>query len=328
MGRGYEQKGAALNAQARLGAFVLVALLLLGLVSSRIGGFVLFKQQHNIVETEFDDLMGLEPQSDVRMAGVKVGTIQEIRLDNGRALVRIALLPGIRLPASTRASIVSRGMVGEKYLSLHAKPGDTNWLPDGARIPSEPGGDINTLIEQMGSVIGDIRTISDALKQMLGNGEGQDSLRALVKKTNETISEISQMLHENRKDLHDTIHNLSKVSVDLSKDLPASIHELSEATKQLPAAIRSSKKFFSEGTTTVNHADAILVDNRENLYRMLFELRRASENLEALSDDLRRNPWKLVNKEPEVPPSPRAKQEQMEEMLLTTGQMGVAPAHQ
>jgi virulence factor Mce-like protein len=315
-----------LNAQARLGAFVLVALILLGLMSSRIGGFVWFKQQHNIVETEFNDLMGLEPQSDVRMAGVKVGSIQEIKLDKGRALVRIALLPGIRLPASTQASIVSRGMVGEKYLSLHSTPGDTRWLPDGARIPSVPGGDINTLIGQMGSVIADIRTISDALKQMLANGDSKDSLRALISKTNTTVAEISQMVHENRKDLHATIHNLSKVSADLKKDLPASIHELSEATKQLPAAIRSSKQFFSEGTTTVNHADAILVDNRENLYRMLFELRKSSENLEALSDDLRRNPWKLLNKGPEVPPGPRARQEKMEEMLLTTGQMGVSPA--
>ncbi|HXH65365.1 MAG TPA: MlaD family protein [Mariprofundaceae bacterium] len=316
-----------MNAQARLGAFVLVALILLGLITSRIGGFVWFKQQHNIVEAEFNDLMGLDPQSDVRMAGVKVGTIQEIRLEGGRALVRIALLPGIRLPASTKASIVSRGMVGEKYLALHATPGDTQWLPDGARIPSEPGGDINTLITQMGSVIGDIRTISDALKQMLANGEGQDSLRALIRKTNETIGEIAQMVHENRQDLHDTIHNLSRVSADLSKDLPASIHQLNEAAKQLPAAIQSGQKFFTAGKTTVDHADAILVDNRENLYRLLFELRKSSENLEALSDDLRRNPWKLINKQPEVPPSPRAKQEQMEEMLLTTGQMGVTPAH-
>jgi phospholipid/cholesterol/gamma-HCH transport system substrate-binding protein len=315
------------NAQARLGAFVLVALILLGLMTSRIGGFVLFKQQHHIVETEFDDLMGLEPQSVVRMAGVKVGTIQEIKLDNGRALVRIALLPGIRLPASTKASIVSRGMVGEKYLSLHATPGDHHWLPDGARIPSVPSGDINTLVTQMGSVITDIRSISGALKQILASGESRDSLRALIRKTNATVSEISQMVHENRKDLHTTIHNLSKVSTDLRKQLPASIHELTEATKQLPAAIRSGHEFFSKGRTTIDHADAILVDNRENLYRMLYELRKSSENLEALSDDLRRNPWKLVNKEPEVPPGPRASQEKMEQMLLTTGQMGVSPAH-
>ena len=315
-----------MNAQARLGAFVLVALILLGLVTSRIGGFVLFKQQNHIVETEFDDLMGLEPQSDVRMAGVKVGTVQEIKLDKGRALVRIALLPGVRLPASTRASIVGRGMVGEKYLSLHAKPGDTHWLPDGARIPSEPGGDINTLIAQMGGVIGDIRSISGALKQMLSNGKSKDSLRGLIAHTNETVNAFLQMARENRHDLHATIHNLSQLSATLNHDLPKAVDRLTEASKQLPTAIRSGQAFFSEGKATMGHADAILTDNRENLYRMLFELRKASENLESLSDNLRRNPWKLLTKEPEVPPSPQARQQMMEQMLLTTGQMVVAPA--
>ena len=315
-----------MNAQARLGAFVLIALILLGLVTSRLGGFVLFKQQHHIVETEFNDLMGLEPQSDVRMAGVKVGTVQEIKLDKGRALVRIALLPGVRLPASTTASIVGRGMVGEKYLSLHAKPGDTQMLPDGARIPSEPGGDINTLITQMGGVIGNIRSISLDLKQMLANGKQKDSLRGLIAHTNETVDEFLQMARENRRDLHATIHNLSRLSSTLNRDLPKAVARFDAATKQLPAAIRSSQAFFSEGKATMNHADALLVDNRENLYRMLFMLRKASENLETLSDNLRRNPWKLLTKQPEVPPSPQAKQQLMEQMLLTTGQMGVAPA--
>ncbi len=315
-----------MNAQARLGAFVLVALILLGLVSSRIGGFVLFKQKHNIVETEFNDLMGLEPQSSVRMAGVKVGTIQSISLDKGRALVRIALLPGIQLPASTKATIVGRGMVGEKYLSLHATPGDTSVLPDGALIPSVPGGDINTLIEQMSRIMGNIGSISESLKRILANNKGSDSLQGLIGKTNDTIGEISKMVKENRRDVHNTIHNLDLVTAELNKELPISIRRLNEATKQLPKAIESGRSFFSEGKATMDHADAILVDNRENLYRMLFELRKASENLETLSDDLRRNPWKLLNKGPEVPPSPRARQENLEQMLLTTGQMGVAPA--
>lgn len=303
-----------MNAQARLGVFVLVALILLGLVSSRIGGFVLFQQKHNIVETKFNDLMGLEPQSDVRMAGVKVGTIQSISLDKGRALVRIALLPGIQLPASTKATIVGRGMVGEKYLSLHATPGDTSVLPDGALISSVPGGDINTLIEQMSRIMGNIGSISKSLNRILANNNTSDSLQGLIGKTNDAVSEISKMVNENQRDVRNTIHNLNLVTAELSK--------------QLPKAIESGHKFFSEGKTTVDHADAILVDNRENLYRMLFELRKASENLEALSDNLRRNPWKLLSKEPEVPPSPRARQENMEQMLLTTGQMGVAPARQ
>ncbi|MDQ6987347.1 MAG: MCE family protein, partial [Mariprofundaceae bacterium] len=65
---------------------------------------------------------------------------------------------------------------------------------------------------------------------------------------------------------------------------------------------------------------------RENIYRMIFEMRKAAENLDALSDDLRRNPWKLTNKTREVRPSPRARQEKMEELMLSTGRMGLAPS--
>ena len=74
------------------------------------------------------------------------------------------------------------------------------------------------------------------------------------------------------------------------------------------------------------NANASVVDNRENLYRMLFELRKASENLEAFSSDLKRNPWKLMKEKPEVPLSKKEKREKMEELLLTTGSMGKTPA--
>jgi len=90
--------------------------------------------------------------------------------------------------------------------------------------------------------------------------------------------------------------------------------------------VEASEDFFSEGKKSFRNFNDILTDNRENLYRMIFEFRRTAENLDALSDDLRRNPWKLMNKQPEVPPSPRVKQEKMEEMMLSTGLMGLAPA--
>jgi hypothetical protein len=58
----------------------------------------------------------------------------------------------------------------------------------------------------------------------------------------------------------------------------------------------------------------------------LFELRKASENFEAFSDDIRRNPWKLMKEKPEVRANKRAEREKMEELILSTGRMGLAPA--
>ena len=316
-----------MNAQARLGAFVLLALMLLMFATSRIGDVVWFKQETHIVETEFDDLLGLDVQSPVRMAGVKVGMVQEILLRNGRAVVRIALEPGVKLPASTRASIVGRGLVGEKNLALKARPGDTELLPDGAMIPSDSSGDINTFIAKASGITEDLRKLSSSLESSIEGGENDASLRAIIAETHQAVSQLSTLMQENRQDLRDTVKNLKEISDHMQKVLPGALQDIADAGKQLPEAVASGKAFFRQGQQSLEHVDAVLLDNRENLYRMMFELRKASENLEAFSDDLRRNPWKVMAEKPEVKASPQARQEKMEEMLLTTGQMGVEPAH-
>ncbi len=308
-----------MNQQARLGAFVLIALVLFGFATTRIGDMVWIKEDVNVVETEFDDLMGLDIQSPVRMAGVKVGIVQEILLRNNRAVVRVALNPGIRLPASTYATIVGRGLVGEKNLALIAKPGDTDWLPEGAVIPSEPAGDINTFMAQASGITEDIRKLSSLLTEMFSGENQTGSLKNLLAKTNQAVEELSAMIKENRADLHTTIHNLSETSEVLNKELPSTLKALSKVSKDLPSTVAVGKDFFE-------NSNAAIIDNRENLYRMIFELRKAAENLEALSDDLKRNPWKLMNEKPEVPPSKRDREAKMEELLLTTGKMGASSA--
>lgn len=308
-----------MNQQARLGAFVLIALILFGFATTRVGDIIWTKQETNIVETEFDDLMGLDIQSPVRMAGVKVGIVQEILLRNNRAVVRVALNPGIRLPSSTYATIVGRGLVGEKNLALVAKPGDTDWLPEGAVIPSQPAGDINTFMAQASGITEDIRKLSTLLTEMFSGEDDAGSLKSLLAKTNNTVEELAAIIRENHADLNSTIKNLNSTSQTLNRELPSILKELSKVSGQLPSTVSAGKEFFENSNATI-------VDNRENLYRMLFELRKAAENLEVLSDDLKRNPWKLMTEKPEVPPSKRDREAKMEELLMTTGKMGPTSA--
>lgn len=72
------------------------------------------------VTARFLSIGGLEVGSDVRISGVKVGTVVERRLDMTafEAVVTLALAPGVRLPADTTAIITSDGLIGGKYLRL------------------------------------------------------------------------------------------------------------------------------------------------------------------------------------------------------------------
>lgn len=269
-----------MNAQARLGAFVIVALIAFAMVSGKIGNVVWFKQEAHLVETEFADLLGLEVQSQVRMAGVRIGKVQEIVLKGNRALVRVALHPGVQLPGSTRAAIVTRGLVGEKYLSFYAQDGDETRLAEGARIPSDERGDINAFISEVGGVAQELKALTIKLQDAVSGGKDEVGLDELLTSTDRAFKEITDLISDSSPALKHAAGNINLASESLAGELPAAMRQLRE---------------------TLRHADLVILDNRENMFHTMFQLRVAAENLAVLTDDLKRNPWKLMNKQKEVP---------------------------
>lgn len=83
----------------------------------------------------FDKVDGLEPGSDVRISGIKVGTVLDQTLDpeTYRAEVRFNLREDVRLPADTSAAVVSNGLLGGKYLAL-VPGGDIEMLEAGDEV--------------------------------------------------------------------------------------------------------------------------------------------------------------------------------------------------
>ena len=91
-------------------------------------GFVLFATQKAEIRNaegypvtaRFLKIGGLEPGSDVRISGVKVGTITSRELDTRsfEAVVKMVLDPSVQLPVDTEAVITGEGLLGGKYLRL------------------------------------------------------------------------------------------------------------------------------------------------------------------------------------------------------------------
>ena len=84
---------------------------------------------------KFDRVDGLNTGSDVKMSGIKVGTItgQDLDPQSFLAVVHLSVDPRIKLPADSAAEVVSDGLLGGKYLSL--VPGaDSKLLEAGGEI--------------------------------------------------------------------------------------------------------------------------------------------------------------------------------------------------
>ncbi len=83
----------------------------------------------------FERIDGIAIGSDVRISGIKVGTVTDNTLDlkSYVAVVKMSIKPNVQLPADTVAEIASEGLLGGRYLSL-VPGGDDQMLKPGAVI--------------------------------------------------------------------------------------------------------------------------------------------------------------------------------------------------
>jgi phospholipid/cholesterol/gamma-HCH transport system substrate-binding protein len=120
-------------AEVITGAFVLVIAI----------GFLAFAVSHSgrtvgsgyTLHASFAHIDGLNVGGDVRIGGVKVGTVTDERLDpkSFEAVVTMSIQDGIELPKDTGAAITSESLLGGKYISL-SPGGDTTNLKPGQSI--------------------------------------------------------------------------------------------------------------------------------------------------------------------------------------------------
>jgi phospholipid/cholesterol/gamma-HCH transport system substrate-binding protein len=121
------------RAEIGAGLFVLLGLVTLGYLSTSIGGLHLLPRDDYHVRARFSNIGDLKPNAPVKIAGVTIGRVDSIRLEEFVGEVQLGIGRAVRLPKDTIASITTAGLLGDAYVSLSPGGSDTN-LKDGDRI--------------------------------------------------------------------------------------------------------------------------------------------------------------------------------------------------
>lgn len=131
-----------------VGVFVLVGIVCLGYLSIKLGKLELIGGDVYEVDALFNSATGLKTGATVEIAGVEVGRVKTIRLKEDRAMVSLAVQNGTKLYSDTIASIKTRGIIGEKYLSLSPGGGGDPLKPGDIIRDTESGLDLEELVSQ------------------------------------------------------------------------------------------------------------------------------------------------------------------------------------
>ncbi len=92
------------------------------------------------VSARFTSVDGITSGSDVRMAGIKIGTVldQSLDLESYEAVLTIAFNSEVNIPADSSAKITADGLLGDKYVSVEPG-GDATMLTEGGTIEYTQG---------------------------------------------------------------------------------------------------------------------------------------------------------------------------------------------
>ncbi len=134
------------NLEFGVGLFVLAGILAMAYLSVKLGGLDIFDDGAYEVSAKFTTASGLRTGASVEMAGVQVGRVSSISLDGEDAKLTLRIDESIQLTRDAIASIRTKGILGERYVSL-SQGGSTKTIPPGGRIrETEPPVDIEKLI--------------------------------------------------------------------------------------------------------------------------------------------------------------------------------------
>ena len=102
-----------------VGIFVLVGLGALAYLSLQVGGLEFGGSDKIVLKATFDDIGGLSVRAPVRIAGVKVGQVSAIDLDDElRATVYLEVESDLELSIDSSAAIRTSGLLGDQFISV------------------------------------------------------------------------------------------------------------------------------------------------------------------------------------------------------------------
>lgn len=239
----------------KLGLFTAVTVVVTALLAAVIGNFQFFSHPYEI-QAEFTDATGLLTGDVVKAAGVVVGRVSNVEIDDGIALVTLSIDDDVELPAGLYAQIRYRNLVGQRQVNLVGRAASNDDLTEpGTRIPlsrTEPALDLSVLFNGLRPLIRstsphDINVVthslltafrgrSDEVETVIGN---LDVLSRTVASRNSQVTSLLRDLNTVTSDLSTrggelgrTLANLNSLlgQIDASKDdLAAALDNLNDA---------------------------------------------------------------------------------------------------
>jgi phospholipid/cholesterol/gamma-HCH transport system substrate-binding protein len=277
--------------QARIGVLSIVLIVLVG-VCSYFGDRLPLLSDSITYRSYFAESAGLESGNDVRIAGVKVGEVADVELDNGEAKVDFRVTdPQTWIGDRSSASIEVKTLLGEKYLSVQSK-GTARLSPRGS-IPvarTKSPYELNDALDHLSNTVSDIdtaqlaksfRAVSNTFRNSPANVKS--ALDGLSSMSHSIASRQDQLKHllANTRSFSKTIAGRDTQLTKLLRDGNLVLTEIQTRKQAIEALLKNTRSLATQ-------LRGLVADNKEQLAPALDQLDQVTAVLARTQDNLSR----------------------------------------
>ena len=271
---------------ARVGLFMLLALVVLGVFIVKIEEIPIGSRSgRHRVQAVFPSVAGLDEKSPVRIAGVRVGIVEKIALDGDRALVTLALDPGVTLHQGAHAEVTSLGMLGDKYIELYPGSLDAPALAPGSVLAGTSPIAFDRVLKTASDVGGDLQAVTASLRRSLGGDEGQRRLDEILENIRALTADTRALVAANREDVDATIANFRSFSETLRTELPKLADKLNALASNVDTVVAENRGNLSDSLENIKELSARLRVSADNLNEITGKINRGEGSIGKLVND-------------------------------------------
>jgi phospholipid/cholesterol/gamma-HCH transport system substrate-binding protein len=246
---------------------------------------------------------GLASSDEVRVNGIRKGTVKSMDLAGDHVVIQLALSTDVQLTSTSRVAISNVGLMGEKVIAITLREGGQ---PLGERdtIPGEFEQGVPEVMAELGKSVGAISSIAGQLQKLATTLEKEGDFRRTVKNFDETSEQLKLAVQENRVLLRRTLEDFSSaarttrgLTTDREAELRKTLDQFSQAAEnmnRLSGRLDSLRATMQQVAGKVDRGDGTLgrLVNDDSLY---IQVRNTTSSLQALIDDIKKNPKKYVH---------------------------------
>jgi phospholipid/cholesterol/gamma-HCH transport system substrate-binding protein len=199
---------------------------------------------------------GLVKKSAVKMAGIPIGVIKDIRLSQGIARIDIVVRNEVDLRQSARVEIKANGILGDKYVEVYPGSPEDPPLADGEQILNvNDKASMDGLLSQISDIGTSLKMVAVTLKESVQEqGSDKHILGRIVQNIEKLTGDLASITNENRDRVNDILREINSIT----KSLDSTLNNGDSGFKQTWARLDKVMKNVEEVTNKINQGQGTI----------------------------------------------------------------------